>query len=230
MKSLLEATRILALRHGETAWNASGRIQGQLDIDLNPRGRWQAERLAQALADSAAADQPIAAIYSSDLKRAWSTAEPLAAELQLPLIAEPALRERAFGVFEGHTFDEIKAAWPLEAERWRKREPDFAPAEGGESLRAFRERIVDVVQRLAARHAGAQIALVAHGGVMDVLYRAATRQDIQDVRSWTLHNAAINRLLWTPAGFTLVGWADAQHLADEPSPSDETVARTAHDA
>ena len=229
MNSPLEATRILALRHGETGWNASGRIQGQLDIDLNARGRWQAARLAQALAESAAADQPIAALYSSDLKRAWSTSEPLAAALQLPLIAEPALRERAFGIFEGRTFDEIKAAWPEQAESWRKRDPDFAPAEGGESLRAFRDRIVAVVQRLAARHAGAQIALVAHGGVMDVLYRAATRQDIQDVRSWTLQNAAINRLLWTPAGLTLVGWADAQHLADESTLDDETVARTAHE-
>ena len=230
MTSPLEATRILALRHGETAWNASGRIQGQLDIELNARGRWQAARLAQALADGAASGQPIAAVYSSDLKRAWATAEPLAAALQLPLVAEPALRERAFGAFEGCTFVEIEAAWPQDAQRWRKRDPDFAPAGGGESLRAFRKRIVDAVQLLAARHAGAQIALVAHGGVMDVLYRAATRQEIQDVRSWTLHNAAINRLLWTPAGFTLVGWADALHLADESTLDDDTAAPTAHDA
>lgn len=220
----MEATRILALRHGETGWNADGRIQGQLDIELNARGRWQAARLAQALADEAAAGQPIAAIYSSDLKRAWQTAEPLAAACQLPRIAEPALRERAFGNFEGRTFDEIKATSPDHAEAWRKRDPDFAPAEGGESLRTFRDRIVGVVQLLAARHVGAQIALIAHGGVMDVLYRAATRQEIQDVRSWTLHNAAINRLLWTPAGLTLVGWADAQHLADESTLDDTTVA------
>ncbi len=219
----MEATRILALRHGETAWNADGRIQGSLDIELNPRGRWQAAQLAQALADTAAAEQPIAAIYSSDLKRAWATAEPLAAACGLPLIAEPALRERAFGVFEGRTFDEINAEWPDDAEAWRKRDPDFAPQSGGESLRAFRDRIVGVVDRLAARHVGSQIALVAHGGVMDVLYRAATRQAIQDVRSWTLHNAAINRLLWTPAGLTLVGWADAQHLADESTLIDDAT-------
>ena len=121
----MEATRILALRHGETAWNADGRIQGGLDIELNARGRWQAARLAQALTDNAAAEQPIAAIYSSDLKRAWATAEPLAAACQLPLIAEPALRERAFGVFEGRTFDEIKTDWPEDAEAWRKRRSGF---------------------------------------------------------------------------------------------------------
>ena len=54
--------------------------------------------------------------------------------------------------------------------------------------------------------------LVAHGGVLDVLYRAATRQDIQAPRTWQLGNAAINRLLWTPDGLSLVGWADTQHL------------------
>jgi probable phosphoglycerate mutase len=67
-------------------------------------------------------------------------------------------------------------------------------------------------EKLAARHPGELIALVGHGGVMDVLYRAATRLDIQAPRTWALGNAAINRLLWSPEGFTLVGWADTQHL------------------
>ena len=57
--------------------------------------------------------------------------------------------------------------------------------------------------------------MVAHGGVMDVLYRAATRQDLQAPRTWELGNAAINRLLWTPQGFTLVGWADTTHLSGD---------------
>ena len=56
---------------------------------------------------------------------------------------------------------------------------------------------------------------MAHGGVLDVLYRAATRLDIQAPRTWTLGNAAINRLLWTPEGFSLVGWADTQHLDED---------------
>ena len=59
------------------------------------------------------------------------------------------------------------------------------------------------------------IAFVGHGGVMDVLYRVATRLDIQAPRTWTLGNAAINRLLWTPEGFTLVGWADTEHLNED---------------
>jgi probable phosphoglycerate mutase len=70
------------------------------------------------------------------------------------------------------------------------------------------------VERLAAQHTGGQIALVAHGGVMDVLYRLATHQDLQAPRTWELGNAAINRLLWTPGGLSLVGWGDVSHLAD----------------
>ena len=72
--------------------------------------------------------------------------------------------------------------------------------------------MVEATLRLAERHKGELIALVAHGGVMDVLYRAATRLDIQAPRTWTLGNAAINRLLWAPGGLSLVGWADMQHL------------------
>jgi Fructose-2,6-bisphosphatase len=83
---------------------------------------------------------------------------------------------------------------------------------GGESLHKLRARVTEAVQRLAARHAGELIALVAHGGTLDVLYRAATGQDLQAPRTWQLANAAINRLLWTPQGLTLVGWADTQHL------------------
>jgi probable phosphoglycerate mutase len=76
---------------------------------------------------------------------------------------------------------------------------------------------------LAARHPGELIVLVAHGGVLDVLYRDATGQELQAPRTWELGNAAINRLLWTPEGLTLVGWADTQHLQNE-STLDETSA------
>ena len=203
---MTEATRIIAIRHGETAWNVDTRIQGQLDIALNAAGRWQASRLAEVLKD-----EPIAAIYASDLARAWETAQYVGRSVDLEVIKEEALRERGFGDFEGKTFAEIEAQLPDQSLRWRRRDPDFAPV-GGESLTALRERVVEATVRLAERHQGELIALVAHGGVMDVLYRAATRLDIQAPRTWTLGNAAINRLLWTPGGLSLVGWADMQHL------------------
>jgi probable phosphoglycerate mutase len=202
-------TRILAIRHGETAWNVDTRIQGHLDIPLNDTGRQQAEKLARALA----AQDPIDAIYSSDLLRAHETARAIAQATGAPLSTHQGLRERGFGIFEGKTYVEIESTWPEESERWRKREPNWAPPKG-ESLVQVRERVTRTLHELAARHPDQQIVLVAHGGVMDQLYRAATGQDLQAPRTWQLGNTAVNRLLWTPQGLTLVGWADTTHLQD----------------
>ena len=206
----MEATRIIAVRHGETAWNLDARIQGQLDIGLNATGRWQARRVGEALAS-----EPISAVYSSDLGRAHQTAQSIARVTGIPVVAEEGLRERSFGLFEGKTFEEIHETWPDHAQNWRKRIPEWAPPDGGESLLQLRERVTRTMQSLAARHPGEQIVVVAHGGVLDALYRVATGQDVNSPRTWDLPNGAINRLLWTPEGFTLVGWSDTQHLDDE---------------
>lgn len=204
----MQATRLIAIRHGETAWNVDTRIQGHLDIPLNDTGLWQARQVGQALAH-----EPVAAIYSSDLLRAWATAEAVAQATGAPLTPERGLRERCFGDFQGRTFQQIEDESPDQALRWRKRDPDFVPDGGGESLSMLRERIERTVHAIAARHPGQQIVLVAHGGAMDVLYRLATRLHLQAPRTWQLTNAAINRLLWTDSsGLTLVGWADTQHL------------------
>ena len=211
----MQATRIVAIRHGETAWNVDTRIQGHLDIPLNTTGLWQADQVARALAD-----EPITAIYTSDLQRAHATAQAVARSTGAPLTTDIGLRERSFGHFQGRTFAEIEAELPEDAHRWRKRDPHYAP-EGGESLVTLKERIERTVAQLAQQHLGEQVVMVAHGGVLDVLYRLATRQDIQAPRTWQLSNAAINRLLWTPDGLSLVGWADTQHL-DQQAARDET--------
>ena len=91
----------------------------------------------------------------------------------------------------------------------------------GESLVALRERVLATLNELAARHTGQQIVLVAHGGVLDILYRAATRLELQAPRTWALTNTAVNRLLWTPQGLSLVGWGDTSHL--DARAQDETT-------
>jgi len=209
-------TRVLAIRHGETDWNVAARIQGLTDIPLNALGRQQAARLARALAD-----ETLHAVYTSDLQRARDTAAALAQACGAPLREDTGLRERHFGHFEGATFEEIAQEiaqrWPEDALRWRQRDPDFGPT-GGEALQAFFDRSVAAAHRLAAAHAGQTIALVAHGGVLDCLYRAATRLELQAPRTWHVGNATVNRLLWTPEGFTLVGWNDTTHLEAEDAP------------
>jgi probable phosphoglycerate mutase len=206
----MNATRIIAVRHGETAWNVDTRIQGQLDIALNDKGRWQAQRAGRALAD-----ESIDRIYSSDLMRAHATAQAIANHSSNPAARQvhlhTGLRERGFGTFEGQTWADIEINWPDESRRWRQRDPHFAPP-GGETPLQLRERVSRTVNELAAQHLNEQIVLVAHGGVMDMLYRLATQQDIGAPRTWELGNAAINRLLWTPDALTLVGWADTRHF------------------
>ena len=206
----MNATRIIAIRHGETAWNVDTRIQGHTDIPLNAHGQLQAERLAQALAEQ----DPLHAIYTSDLQRAHQTAATVGKRLGLTPVTHVGLRERGFGAFEGKTFQEIEIDLPEDAMRWRKRDPHWEPPEGGESLLTLDKRIRHTLNSLAAKHPGEHIAVFAHGGVMDILYRIATGQDLLAPRTWALTNTAINRLLWTPQSVSLVGWAVTSHLDD----------------
>jgi len=208
-----QATQITAVRHGETAWNAQSRLQGHLDIDLNDLGRWQAQRVGLALADSG-----ISTIYCSDLRRAHDTALAISRAISQhsgtatsDLRLEPGLRERSFGSFQGLTYTEVGERHPEDALRWKQRDPHWAPP-GGESPAALHQRIATTLHAIAAQHPGEHIALVSHGGVLDMLYRLATGQALSAPRTWELGNCAINRLLYTPQALTLVGWADTQHL------------------
>lgn len=204
-----DVTRLVMVRHGETAWNRETRIQGHTDIPLSEHGRWQARQVARALAD-----EGLHAIYSSDLMRAADTALAVAEVCGLPLQLDPQLRERHFGIFEGLTHDEIMTRHPQEGRRWRERDPDYGP-QGGETLTDFYDRVVGAALRLAQAHRGQTIALVAHGGVLDCFYRAATHVGLTTPRSWKITNASVNRVILTDQGFGLVGWADTRHLEQD---------------
>ncbi len=206
----MKSTRIIAIRHGETDWNVQTRIQGHIDIALNGNGLWQASRLPLGLAH-----EDIAHVYTSDLSRAKVTAASFASPMGLPIQEEQELRERHFGVFEGITWQELEELHPEQARAWKSRDPHWTP-EQGESLEMLRTRIVKVVNRLALKHLGEQIAIVTHGGVLDVLYRLATHQFDQSPRTWSLGNTFINRLLWSQEGLHLVGWGDNAHLEKAP--------------
>src|SRR4051812_15965596 len=137
-------TTLVLARHGETDWNASGRLQGHTDRPLNDYGRRQARELADRLAGDG-----IAAIYASDLSRAKETAEIVGAGLGLPVVIDADLRERNWGSWEGLTASER----------------DTVAFEGGTS-RAHRERLMRAVRRIAERHPGQRVLVVTHGGSM----------------------------------------------------------------
>lgn len=201
-------TRFCFIRHGETAWNAVRRIQGHLDLPLNANGIAQARALANSLRG-----EDFAALCSSDLERARHTAEAVAHVLHLPIHIVPALRERHFGVFQGLTYEECAQRHPAEHARMRAREPDFA-IPGGESLSAFRQRVLDSVAELARRHAGAQVLVATHGGVLDMLHRRATGRSLEAPRECAIPNAALNWIEVDGDDWSLLAWADRSHLVD----------------
>ena len=207
-------TRIVAIRHGETTWNAEKRIQGQLDTPLSALGRWQAEQAGLALRD-----EVFHALYASDLERAFHTAQAIANHHDLEVIGHTGLRERHFGSFQGLTWDEIQARYPEHSLSWQHRDQWFTP-EAGESLAQLRDRVLGAIDAIASQHEGEQILIAAHGGVLDVMYRAAHGVATEAPRQWELGNAAIHRFLWTPQALTLLHWGDTRHLQDAP-PSDE---------
>ena len=200
-------TELIMIRHGVTAWNKERRFQGQIDIPLDDEGLRQAQLLGQSMAGAA-----LAAVYASDLTRARQTAEPLASAIGLPVVAEPGLRERHYGAFEGRTWDELQREHAADFARWRAREPDFSLPGGGETLLALHDRVETTMRALAARHPGASVVAVTHGGVLDCAYRIATGLGMREPRQHDLLNASINRIIFDGERFSLVGWADVAHL------------------
>ncbi|EDT40133.1 histidine phosphatase family protein [Burkholderia ambifaria] len=207
----MATTQILFIRHGETAWNRIKRIQGHIDIPLAETGLAQARRLAVRLAREGRDGQRIDAIYSSDLMRAQQTAHPFADALGLPLQLRDGLRERAYGVFQGHDSTEIEMLFPDAYAAWQTRDPGFAP-DGGESQREFYHRVLHALEPIVAAHPGGRIACVAHGGVLDSVYRFANGLDLSAPRSYQLLNTSINVVDYVDGRAQVVQWADVSHL------------------
>lgn len=197
---------LILVRHGETAWNRERRLQGHIDVPLNDEGLWQARAVARALA----IERPDV-LYSSDLIRARQTAEAIAHATGLPLVQEPRLRERNYGVFEGVPMAELPQRFPREYDEWRRRVPE-AVIEGAETLVAFSARVEAILQTLAQRHAGQTVVVVTHGGFLDAAYRVTTGVGIVQERRWDLLNASINRIRHEGGHWVLRAWADVEHL------------------
>lgn len=201
-------TTFCLIRHGETAWNAERRIQGQLDIPLNAVGEAQ----ALATADTLAA-RSFDAAFCSDLMRAHATASATTERLGIALTPDRELRERHYGLFQGLTYAEAEQRHPQDFARHRARDPDYAFPAGGESLTAFSARVHAAIERIADAHAGGQVLIVTHGGVLDILHRLATGKALSQPRDFILPNAALNWIVREPDGWRLLSWAEQDHLA-----------------
>ena len=206
-------TRICLVRHGETEWNAERRIQGQIDIDLNENGRRQAAAAGRWLRPAG-----IVALYSSDLKRAWVTALAIGEALALAPEAVPQMRERRYGIFEGLTYAEAQARYPDGYAAFEGRNAAYN-FENGESLRDMYARVTGKLQELAAAHRGQNIAVVLHGGVLDIINRFVRGNPLEAPRDFLIPNAGLNWIAAVDGAWRIETWGETAHL--EPGALDE---------
>ncbi len=206
-------TEVLLIRHGETKWNREGRMQGHLDIPLSREGVAQAMRVAERFAG-----EPFDVLVSSDLRRAFQTAQRIADRTGRPVRVDARLRERNLGVLQALTRDESARRIPEVFQRYESGEADFE-IPGGESQRAFFGRVIGALTEIAREHPGRRVVVVSHGGVLDALYRHASGEGPEGPRAVRLLNASVNEFQYTSSGWILGRWGDVAHLT-EPSLDD----------
>jgi broad specificity phosphatase PhoE len=175
-------TTLVLARHGETDWNRDGIWQGHGDPPLNDLGRQQAMELTARLADV-----EIDALYSSDLRRAYETAEIIGRAKGLEITAEPDLREMDVGSWSGLTSEEIATQFP------------GMTYHDGEEREAFDARAVGVLHRIAGAHEGSRVVVVTHGGVVRALQRHALGEPLNvlgncETTSFRFEGAAFARI------------------------------------
>ena len=203
----MAATRLILVRHGETASNFQGRYQGQLDSPLTPAGLGQARALAERLARTR-----FTALYSSDLGRAEQTARVIADKTAFHIRPDARLRERHLGIFQGLLAAEIEQNFPDEYRCFKSGAPDHV-VPGGESTRQVLERAVICLEELASRHVGETIVVVTHGGVLSVLLRHTLGVPLEARRRFTHGNASWNVFRRETAGkWFLETWGEVSHL------------------
>jgi len=201
------STHILLIRHGETDWNAEGRIQGQLQVPLNGRGFAQAQALGRFLRTS-----PFDAVYSSDLLRARQTAEAIVRNSGDEIRYDARLREWDLGVLSGLLRSEVEQQQPF-AYRIRRDYLVDEPIPGGESIRQRYERVMEAVCDMVAAHPGATLVVVSHGGPVGDCYRRALGRGVEERLKVDVFNASINRIQVEGDRWAVVSWAEMDHLA-----------------
>lgn len=202
-------THIILIRHGQTEWNRVERFRGQADVPLNENGLAQAAATGRRIA----AEWQPAAVYSSPLSRAVKTAEAIAGHFSLPVQVHTGLTDIDYGEWQGLTPDEVHERWPWEITTWHKA-PQITHIPGGETLDDLRDRAMEAVCALAARHAGQTIVLVGHTVVNRVILLAVL--GLHNGHFWRLRQdtCAINAFEAEGDAFVLALLNDTCHLRD----------------
>jgi probable phosphoglycerate mutase len=176
------------IRHGESQYNAEGRIQGQINIPLSELGHRQSRAIADAFHSL-----KIDAVFASPLQRAAQTAQPLAERLGLKAIYDDRLREIHAGIFQSLRWDEIEAQYPQYAMPWKNQEADFI-IPGGESRRQLMARGTAVLEWIRTQPFD-NVAVVAHGGILAGALKGLLSIPCEK-SPFVLFNASISRITW----------------------------------
>ncbi|MDM8547184.1 histidine phosphatase family protein [Candidatus Venteria ishoeyi] len=196
------------LRHGETDWNATGRIQGQQDVVLNQRGIQQAQAAAAYLKA-----QQVDALYSSDLRRALESAQPLSQQWQLKIRPLPELREWKLGILEGLLRTEAAQQYPQVYPVYDEQQADgLIP--GGETIRQRYQRAINCIEQLSKHHPNEHVLIVTHGGILDNWYRYVHQIPLEQARDWVLHNAGISQFQKIGQQWQTLSWSQTEHLQE----------------
>ncbi|EEF40000.1 phosphoglycerate mutase-like protein 4 isoform X1 [Ricinus communis] len=203
----LPYTEIIVVRHGETEWNANGRLQGHLDVELNDAGRQQAALVADRLSK----EHKISAVYSSDLKRALVTAEIIAASCGgLEVIKDADLRERHLGDLQGLVLQDAARVSPQAYQAFINRRTNQDIPGGGESLDQLYQRSISSLQRISRKHRGERVVVVTHGGVIRALYGQACPNNKP---AGKVLNTSVNIFhIFDRNKWTAKVWGDVSHL------------------
>jgi len=202
--------RLFLVRHGETESNRLGLALGRADVPLNERGRWQAQRLARALAAV-----PLAAVYSSPLSRALDTARAIASEHGLPVQVEEGLIEMDIGETEGLSFAEVRTRFPEFLEAWVGASGPDQAMPGGERLSDVQARAWETVQAIAARHDEEAACAVTHNFVILSVLTRVLGMELANFR-WLRHSVgAISVLELRPDHALVLSLNDTCHLSGE---------------
>lgn len=202
-------TQIWLIRHGETDWNAAQRLQGWRDIPLNDTGKNQAKSVQRFLDQQRIAFD---GVLSSDLQRAIQTAQIAFAQHQYPIEQIPALRERNYGIYEGHPWQSLTQLPNEPAPKINLRDPSLDVPEG-ESLLTFHQRIIEAFNQIALQRPNQKLAVIAHGGVIEMVWRYIQQADLSTPRPYKIVNASVNHFaINQEQQWQEIAWAQVAHL------------------
>lgn len=199
--------RLILVRHGETDINKARLALGRADVELNQHGRWQAQRLALSLKDEA-----IGAIYSSPLKRALATAEPIASSHGLQVQVDEGLIEMDIGEMEGLTFQQVGERYPHFLQAWLGGQAAYEPMPGGERLLDVQERAWQAIERIRQRQEQRTVAAVTHNFVIITLLCRVLGLELANFRRLRHSVAAKSVLEMGRDRIIVVSFNDTCHL------------------